>query len=184
MGENSPLPPERIESERIAIGRVRKPFGLRGQFYADAFGKALGALRAPKRVLCGMNETDATFITLSQIKETPRGCIGKIEGIDTIDEAQMLRGKYLFLEKTELPSLENNEYYHFELEGMTVVDQQTDKPVGVVTGMQSFPTTDALVVRRDDGTTVLIAMNSGIIQKIHREKGCISVNGSALEEIV
>jgi 16S rRNA processing protein RimM len=180
----SSLRPEGMSSERIAIGRVRKPFGLRGQFYADAFGKALGAMRTPARVFYGKNEADAISIRLTEIRQTPRGFIGKFEGIDSIEDAQQMRGVFLFLEKNELPSLGSNEYYHFELEGMTVVDEQTNTPMGVVAEMQSFPTTDALVVRKDDGTTVLIAMNNGIVRKIDRDKGCVLVNGSSLEDIV
>ena len=185
MGEDGPVQREGVGGgERIAIGRVRKPFGVRGQFYADGFGKALGALRTPARVFRGPNEADATAVTIVEIKGTQRGYIGKFEDITTIEEAQTVRGAFLFIEKNELPNLGNNEYYHFELEGMAVVDQETGKPLGVVTEMQSFPTTDALVVRKDDGRTVLIAMNNGIVQKIDRDKGCVSVRGSALEEIV
>jgi len=184
MDENNPIFSGHIRSEMIAIGRVRKPFGLKGRFYADAFGKALGALSIPKRFFCGKDEEGAVSITLTEINETPRGFIGKFEGCDTIEEAQRFRGAFLFLEKSDLPDLGSNEYYHFELEGMTVIAQPSDKPVGVVTQIQSFPTTDALVVRKDDGSTVLIAMKSGIIQKIDREKRCIVADGSSLEEIL
>jgi 16S rRNA processing protein RimM len=184
MDENRARLPERIRSERIAIGRVRKPFGLKGHFYADAFGKALGTLSAPASVFCGKNEEGATSVTLSEIRETPRGFIGKFEGMTTIEEAERFRGTYLFLEKDALPDLGSNEYYHFEIEGMTVVALPSEKTVGVVTQMQSFPTTDALLVRKDDGSTIIVAMNSGIIQKIDRDNGCIFVNESALEDIV
>jgi 16S rRNA processing protein RimM len=181
MDENGAQP---VRIDRIAIGRVRKPFGLKGRFYADAFGKALGALSLPRTVFCGKNGEEAISVGLSEIKETPRGFIGKFEGISTVEEAQRFRGTYLFLEKKDLPGLGNKEYYHFELEGMTVVAMPSEKPVGVVTELQSFPTTDALVVRKDDGSTALLAMKSGIIQKIDRENGYIFVNGSALETIV
>ncbi len=184
MDENRAPAPERDRSERIAIGCVRKPFGLRGQFYADAFGKALGSLFIPATVLCGKTEQGAKPFTLCELKETPRGFIGRFEGITTVEDAQQFRGTYLFLEKDDLPGLGSNEYYHFELEGMTVVAMPEEKAVGVVVEMQSFPTTDALVVRKDNGSTVLVALNSGFIQKIDRENGNIFVIGSALEELV
>jgi 16S rRNA processing protein RimM len=163
---------------------VRKPFGVRGQVYADAFGKALMALRPPAKVFCGRDALDAQAVTIVEIKETPRGYIGKFEGITTVEGAEGLRGAYLFLEKSELPSLDSNEFFHFELEGMTVIDEQGEKPIGIVTEIQSFPTTDALLVRKDDGSTVLVAMNNGIVRKIDRDRGCVIVNGSALEEVV
>jgi 16S rRNA processing protein RimM len=184
MDENRAVLPERDRSERIAIGCVRKPFGLRGQFYADGFGKALGSLSIPSRVLCGKTEQGAKPFTICELKETPRGFIGRFEGIGTIEDAQQFRGTYLFLEKNELPDLGSNEYYHFELEGMTVIAMPAETAAGVVIEMQSFPTTDALVVRKTDGSTVLVALNSGFIQKIDRENGNIFVIESALEEIV
>jgi 16S rRNA processing protein RimM len=184
MYENRPPLPERAGSQLIAIGCVRKPFGLKGQFYADGFGKALGMLRAPKKVFCGSDEASTVPITLVEIRETPRGFMGRFEGSETVEDAQRFRGMYLFLEKSELPGLGSNEYYHFELEGMPVVVEQIDKPVGVVMEMQNFPTTDALVVRKEDGSTILIAMNKDFIKKIDRDKRCIFVNASALEDIV
>jgi 16S rRNA processing protein RimM len=183
MNENRAMPsPD--QSDLIAIGCVRKPFGLRGQFYADAFGKALGALQIPKRVLCGKDETGAKPFIISELKETPRGFTGRFEGINTVEEAQQFRGAYLFLDKDELPGLGTKEYYHFELKGMSIIAMPAEKAVGVVVDMESFPTTDALVVRKDDGSTVLVPMNSGCIQKIDRENGNILVNGSALEDFV
>jgi 16S rRNA processing protein RimM len=184
MDEKRPPLPERADAQLIAIGRVRKPFGLKGQFYADAFGKALGMLRAPKKVFCGRDEAGTVPIALVEIRETPRGFLGRFEGCETVEDAERFRGTYLFLKKSELPGLENNEYYHFELEGMTVVAEQIDKPVGVVVEMQSFPTTDALVVRKEDGSTILVPMNKDFIKKIDRDKGCVVVNASALEAIV
>ena len=184
MDENRPPLPERAGSQRIAIGRVRKPFGLKGQFYADAFGKALEMLRSPKKVFCGSDEASTVSITLVEIRETPRGFLGRFEGSETVEDAERFRGMYMFLEKSELPGLRSNEYYHFELEGMAVVTEQIDKPVGVVVEMQSFPTTDALVVRKEDGSTILIPMNKDFIKKIDREKGCVVVNASALDAIV
>jgi 16S rRNA processing protein RimM len=184
MDEKRPPFPERAEAELIAIGYVRKPFGLKGQFYADAFGKALGMLRAPKKVFCGRDEANTVSITLVEIRETPRGFLGRFEGSETVEDAERFRGIYMFLEKSKLPSLKNNEYYHFELEGMAVVTELIDKSVGVVTEMQSFPTTDALMVRKEDGSTILIPMNKDFIKKIDRDKGCIVVNASALEDIV
>jgi 16S rRNA processing protein RimM len=184
MEKDDPIVSGHIHSERIAIGRVRKPFGLKGQFYADAFGRALRVLSPPKKLLCGKDEKEAKEVILIEIKETPRGFIGKFEGSESVEDAKRVRGDYLFLEKNDLPCLGSNEYYHFELEGMTVIAEPSGRPVGVVTRMQSFPTTDAFVVQKDDGSTVLIAMKGGIIQKIDREKGCILVNGSALEELL
>jgi 16S rRNA processing protein RimM len=172
------------DQQRIAIGRVRKPFGLKGHCYVDAFGKALPALRVPSRVLLGRSEGLAAEAMLREKKDTPKGYICRFDAQENVDQAQTLRGMFIFLEKNELPAPEGNEYYHFELEGMTVVAVPEKKVVGVVENVESFPTVDALNVRREDGSSVIISLRQGIIAKIDRENKCINVHGSALEQII
>jgi 16S rRNA processing protein RimM len=172
------------DKELIAIGCVRRPFGLKGHFFLEAFGKALSALKTPRRVFQGKSEQQTTAAMLSEIRKSPRGFIGKFEGHDTCEAAEILRGVYLFLEKNELPQLRGNEYYSFELQGMSVVAVPSLKTIGIVVEIQSFPTVDALNVRKEDGSMVLISMNKGIIEKIDREKQCIVVSESALEQII
>jgi 16S rRNA processing protein RimM len=171
-------------AELIAIGQVRKPFGLKGHCYVDAFGKALAGLVAPCRVLLGESERQTREIVIDEIRASPRGYACRFEGLGDRDGAETLRGGFLFLEKTRLPALKENEYFQYELEGMTVVASGTNRLVGTVTEVQNFPTVDALNVRKDDGSTVLIAMGKGIIEKIDRDKKSIIVSESALEQII
>ena len=170
--------------QMIAIGRVRKPFGLKGHCYVDAFGKSLPALKAPCRVFIGRSEEAVEESMLCEKKDTSRGFICRFETRKSVEQAQTLRGAYLFLEKNDLPVAKGNEYYHFELEGMTVVAVPDNKCLGVVTEVQSFPTTDALNVRREDGSSVLISLRKGIIANIDRDNRCINVHASALEQII
>jgi 16S rRNA processing protein RimM len=170
--------------QRIAIGCVRKPFGLKGHCYVEAFGKALPALRVPSKVLVGRSAETANEAMLREKKETPKGYICRFDGQEDVDQVQTLRGAYLFMEQNRLPPPEGNEYYHFELEGMTVIALPENKPIGVVLEVQNFPTVDALNIRREDGSEVLISLRQGIIAKIDRENNCINVHGSALEQIL
>ena len=182
--EEGPRQPEFIRSERIAIGWVRKPFGCKGQFYADAFGKALGELKTPFRIFWGNGEECMNAAVLSERSETSKGFICKFEGNDTVEEAERARGAYLFLDKNDLPKLNSEEFYHFELEGMTVIARPSDTITGIVADIQNYPAANALKVRRENGSTVLIPITKGVVEKIDRQKQCIFVNGSAIEEII
>ncbi len=44
------------------------------------------------------------------------------DGIDTVDDAQRLRGADLLIEAHRLPPLPEGTYYHFEVVGMEVLD--------------------------------------------------------------
>ena len=173
-----------MDAELIAIGQVRKPFGLKGHCYVDGFGKALAGLVAPCGVLLGESERQTRQVVINEIRASPRGYVCRFEGSDSRDGAETYRGGFLFLDKNELVPLKGNEYYHYELEGMTGVTSGTNKPIGVVTEVQNFPTMDALNVRKDDGSSVLIALGKGIIEKIDRDNKSIIVSESALEQII
>ena len=173
-----------MDAELIAIGQVRKPFGLKGHCYVDGYGRGLAGLSPPCRVLLGASEQQTRTVVIIEIRTSPRGYVCRFEGSDDRNGAEILRGGFLFLEKKGLPALKDNEYYQYELEGMTVVTSGAAQSVGVVTEVQNFPTMDALNVRKEDGSTVLIAMGKGIIEKIDRDKKSIIVSESALEQII
>jgi 16S rRNA processing protein RimM len=135
-------------------------------------------------VLLGVSEMQTSPVVITDLKQSPRGFVIRFEGSDSRDTAETFRNGYLFLDQSGLEPLKAHEYYHFELEGMTVVTTETQKPIGVVTNVEILPTVDALNVRKDDGSMLLIALGKGIIEKIDRENKCIMVSESALEQII
>jgi 16S rRNA processing protein RimM len=168
----------------IAIGQVRKPFGLKGHCYVDGFGSGLARLKSPCPVLVGPGETQARPVVIAELKSSPRGFVCRFDGAGDRDAAEAFRDVFIFVDQSELAPLKGNEFYHFELEGMTVVTAREQKPVGVVLNVENFPTVDALNVRKEDGSMIIIALGKGIIEKIDRENKCVVVSDSALEQII
>jgi 16S rRNA processing protein RimM len=168
----------------IAIGQVRKPFGLKGFCYADGFGKALAGLKAPCSVLAGLSETQTRPVVITELKSSPRGFVCRFEGGDDRESAETFRDVFLFIDQSDLAPLKGNEFYHFELEGMTVVTAKSQKTVGTVLNVENFPTVDALNVRKEDGSMIIIALGKGIIEKIDRKNKCVVVSETALEQII
>ena len=71
MNDNGqPINPD---NELIAVGRIRKPFGLRGQCYIDAFGQTVASFKVPVTVMLGMDTVNVVPEVLSFIKSTPKG---------------------------------------------------------------------------------------------------------------
>lgn len=56
------------------------------------------------------------------------------EGIDSIDEAEKLKGDSLYIRMEDLPETEENEYYYHELNGCTVKNEQGEE-LGTVTDL-------------------------------------------------
>jgi 16S rRNA processing protein RimM len=95
-----------------------------------------------------------------------------------------MRGVYLFMEQESLRALADDEYYAFELEGMSVVTVPGDKPLGTVTEVLSYPTVNALSVQRENAPPLLICLRKEFVEKIDREARRISVFETAIEQIL
>jgi 16S rRNA processing protein RimM len=168
----------------VAIGMVRRPVGLKGWCYVEALGETLPALQLPGSLRAGRDPASTRDLVLREKKNSPQGLVCKFEGIDDVDTAGTLRGLYLFCGRDCLAPLPGARHYHFELEGLTVVGADSGRTIGLVAAIQNFPTTDALEVRKEDGTTILISMTQGIIRSVDQAGGVIAVSDSAIEEIL
>lgn len=168
----------------VAIGIIRKPVGLKGQCYVDAFGATLPGLRPPARLYAGKGSPATQELVLQELRQSPKGLICRFEGYQDLDTAGALRGFYLFCGRDKLPKPPKGRHYHFELVGLTVVADESGAAIGTVTEVQQYPAADALEVRKADGSTILVSMSGGIVKSVDSAAGVIRVSGAALEEIL
>ena len=68
--------------------------------------------------------------------------------------------------------------------GYMVLGIGTGNPIGIVTSVESYPTVDCLDVRRESGETLIVAMTPGVIKKVDKVEGTITVSRSAIEELL
>jgi len=170
--------------EPVAIGVVRKPFGIAGQCYVSAFGDTMSYLKAPFDILIGKDAAGAVPIKVTELRQSPKGFTLRFDGVADMNAAEKLRDAMLFLNNADLPQLNNGKHYSFELVGLTVVAQEDQSAIGVVVGVESYPTVDCLDVRRENGTTFLLSMTPGVVQKIDKQAGCVVVMKSAIAELL
>jgi 16S rRNA processing protein RimM len=171
------------DNEPVAIGIVRKPHGVRGQCCVSGFGDTLAQLSAPVKICLGSDATSARQVTVTEIRENPKGFLCRFEGCDTMDSAEALRDQLLFCDGASLPQLDKGKHYGFELVGLTVVADEDGKTLGTVTDVESYPTVDCIEVRQENGAMTTIAMTPGVIKRVDKAEGSITVSRSAIEEL-
>jgi 16S rRNA processing protein RimM len=121
----------------LLAGYVGKPHGLDGSFHVVRADPALLADR--EDVLLGERR-----IALTRRAGTAEKPILRVEGCDTRDAAEALRGTELRVPADEAPGWEEGEFWARDLEGCLVVDG--DVEVGVVERMIALPSCEALEV--------------------------------------
>ena len=75
----------------------------------------------------------------------------KIEGLNSIEQANKYLTKYIYISKTDLPVINDDEYYWHQLIGLNVVNEE-DIILGVVDSLFTSGDNDVLVVKKDNSS--------------------------------
>lgn len=137
---------------RVVLAKLGRAHGIKGQVRARVFN-ANTDLLAPGcvvRVTPPDAEDPSAFVECS-IESCQRGSeawVLKLAGVDDREGAEELTGAELWVSREELPALEDGEFYLVDAPGYSVVDD-AGAPVGTVSRIETYPTTDVLVVARE-----------------------------------
>jgi 16S rRNA processing protein RimM len=123
-----------LSSELVTVGRVGRPHGVDGSFFVE------GASEAPGRFARG--STLLVDGEPAEIAVSKRGAGGR--PVLRLDRA-VPRGATLAVRRDELPALEQDAYYVFQLVGLAV-EEEGGRALGVVADVENGPANDALVL--------------------------------------
>lgn len=170
--------------ELIAVGKITRTVGLEGFCCVEPSGFTLETLDLPYKVYVGFTESDSSEIILEEIDFRPKNLVCRFEGANDLEAAEAFRGKTIFVKKSELPPLEQDEYYHFELIGMAVYTDESSDSIGVVSDVHNFPSADTVEVKRLHGETLLIPFTADSIVSVEKESRRIIFKHSFVEELL
>ncbi|MCB9637646.1 MAG: 16S rRNA processing protein RimM [Myxococcales bacterium] len=89
----------------------------------------------------------------------------ELEGVNGREQAEALRRTEIFVEREQLPALEDGEYYFFQLEGIPVFTPSGEQ-VGTVLRVQEAPAQNLLVVQTNEGEEAMIPMVPALVTSI------------------
>lgn len=173
----------RCDLDYVAIATVGKPVGLDGACRVFAHGKTLAAMELPCVVSLGTGQPQSTAI-LAQLKPEGKAFRARFAGYLSRERADDLKNLTLYVERGQLSAGDENEFYHFELEGMMVRDTESDRPLGKVVAAHDYPTIDAVEVERTDGRRLLLPLTEEAVQEIDRQGMIMRVRESVLDELL
>lgn len=122
------------------------------------------------QVVIEYTDGERALVDVKSARSIPEGILMRLDGCDTREGADDLRGAKVLIPRSAFPDLEEGEFYACDIEGAKVVDPEGD--VGVVERLVSYPTCDALLVR--DGTkTVEIPLVDGVVDEVDVAAGVV-----------
>ncbi len=157
----------------VPLGRVLKPHGIRGELKVLPYGETLGEME-PGEKLFSIEGTEQRQLTLLRLRTQKRVWIAQFAELDSIDQAQALAGKDLFVDKDRLPDLPEGEYYHFQLIGLSVVTKD-GTPLGTLSSIFQTGSNDVYVVETG-GEELLVPALDDVVCEVDLENGKLVVD--------
>jgi 16S rRNA processing protein RimM len=161
-------------SELVLIGRVVKPQGRRGEVAVEPFSDRPGRFETLRRVYVEAAGGEARALQVDEAWPHKGRFVVKIEGVDSIDSAERLRGQELRIPEDELSALPEGSYYHHQLAGLRVFDASGEAVGEVADVMETGAEARVLVVRGAAGE-LLLPFASDFVKAVDLARGRILI---------
>ena len=154
--------------EFIIIGRILAPWGIKGKLKVKVITDFPQRFAPSSTVLINRQP-----MTIDSAEWREGGVIIKFSTIDTIEAAQRLRAQPVEIHHSQIYSLPEGQYYHFQLIGLEVCTTQGER-LGNITEILTAESNDNYVVKGDEGE-ILIPAVEDVVKSIDLNKGRIVI---------
>jgi 16S rRNA processing protein RimM len=141
---------------RIALAAVAGAHGVKGELRLKLFTDSGKNLSRHEKLYVGGVER-----RLLSIRDSGKTAVARFEGIADRSAAEALRESLVEVDRSSLPPLEEGEYYHADLIGLSAVDGDGN-PVGTVVSVENYGAGDLLEIEGGGGRRSLIPFKPGI----------------------
>lgn len=148
----------------IAVGRIRKSVGLRGEIKIEPLGGNPDRFQNLPAVWIGNGEAEALRHRIQSARAHGGDAVVKIEGIDSRSDSDPLRGLFVFVEDNDAAPPVPGSYFVHEIVGLNVLAEDGSE-IGPVTDVLTLPAGDVWCVRYR-GKEVLIPAVKEVIRSV------------------
>ena len=157
-------------SDRIAVGVIRKPHGVRGEASVEPWTDSAERFTELEAVtLVSPDERSTRQVMIESVREHGERALVKFAGIETPEEVQSLHNWTVEIPEAEARALEEDEYFLHDLVGLTLVDAQ-GRERGVVTDVYEGGGGMLLNVKRADGRQFELPFAAQLCTEINLEQ--------------
>lgn len=159
-----------MSSDWVAVAVLGKPRGNRGELTAESLSSRPERFARLKTVrLVGEGQA----YDVEEVWEHAGALVFKFRGVDSISDAERLRGAEVQVPGSERVELEPGEYFHSDLIGCEVRDRSSGRLIGHVTNFEEYGGPPLLEI---DGGRMLVPFVKAICVDIRPEVKLIQVD--------
>ena len=161
-------------NDKLEIGQIVNTRGLKGEVKVNSFSEVENRFETIDTILIKIKNEYKEY-KIEKVSYNKNQTILKLEGVNTIDDAEKLRNLYVYIYRNQLDELPEGTYYIADLIGLEVFLESGEK-IGIVDDIFSTGSNDVYVVKNELGQQKLLPAIDEVLKKIDIEKGRIIVN--------
>ena len=164
-----------VSQEKVLIGKVGSPVGIKGEFRVNLYSQDSGNLKEGKVLLLERVEKSVSG-AIEKVRYQKDKPVVRLTGIEDRNAAEDIRGMDVSIYAKDMEELPEGEHYVRDLIGCKVVDLAQDgAEVGVLRDVIQNTAQSVLDVSTPDGKQVLIPAVDAFLRSIDEEAGVIEV---------
>lgn len=162
----------RLQPFYLVVAEVLRPHGVRGEIRVRILTDYPERLQPGKTVYLGRSadQQTAKSLVLSRVRLHGDYGIMQLEGIDDRNDVEHWRGLFLMIPIDEAVPLDEDEFYAYQLIGLTLLDE-SGHVIGEIRDIMETGANDVLVVASSEYGEILIPDIPGMWLELDFDEG-------------
>lgn len=161
-------------ADMVTIGRIVRPQGRKGEVVVEPLSDRPDRFPSLRQAFVAGESGSARPVQVRDAWPHKGRFVLKLEGVDSIDDAERYRGLDLRIPEEDLSALPEGSYYHHQLRDLRVEDAGGREVGRVADVMKTGGEADVLVVRGANGET-LIPLADAFVREVDLPGGRVVV---------
>ncbi len=158
-----------MDKDRIKVGKIVSAFGIRGEVKVYPYTDMPDRFEELDSVWAGDEE-----LVIRSVRYQKNLVLLRFEGVDDRNAAELLKGRFLTIDREHLRETDEDEYFIFDLIGLEAVDQD-GKHIGKVTDVIQNTAQDLYEIETDSGSRYLVPAVYEIVTDIDINSGIMEI---------
>lgn len=159
-----------MKKEYLEAGKIVNVHGIRGEVKLMPYCDSAELLCEFDRLFLGKALKE---INIERARVQKNMVIAKLEGVDTPEDAEKLRGTILYMHRDDL-ELDDDVYFIQDLIGMTVKDADTDEVYGIIDDVFQTGANDVYSVKGEKRTYLVPAI-ADVVTETDTDNGIMKI---------
>ena len=168
-----------LDAGEVCFGRIMAPFGLRGEVKLYLYNPDTDLFDQPRQVALVWMDGRRRTARMTVRAGAGKRLLATIDGVSTPEAAASLVDSWVVLDKTELPGLEEDTWYHHQLLGLPV-RTLSGSSLGVLREIHESGPFDMWVVRGPEGES-WIPYRDGAVLEVNPPHEIVVADDAVLE---